>query len=368
MTVVRFENISKYFGDVIAVNKMNYQTQDGEFLTLLGPSGCGKTTTLRMVAGFYYPTEGAIRFNDRDVTYLPPESRNTGMVFQNYALFPHMTVFENVAYGLQARRMKKPVIQEKVARVLKLVQMDGYEGRKVHQLSGGQQQRVALARALVIEPDILLLDEPLSNLDAKLRRTTAEELRKIQKELGITTIYVTHDQEEAFSVSDRIIVMHQGNVHQIDTPADIFNRPKDTFVAEFLGHANLVGGRIAALNEGYLSVKTEWSDQPLKVDLRRQRSEWKWQPGEDVTVMIHTNQIRLATVDGAENTVKGTLRFIMFHGLNWLLEVQVGQQVCRMVVPNDASGVYRRLSVGDVLTVQFPPEEVYLIKKDGRQQ
>jgi iron(III) transport system ATP-binding protein len=204
MAKVTFKNVSKRFEKVIAVDNVNFHINDGEFFTLLGPSGCGKTTTLRMVAGFYYPSDGKVFFNDRDVTYLVPEARNTGMVFQNYALFPHMTVYENIAYGLQVRKIKGKIMKDKIYDVLNLVQMNGYENRKIAQLSGGQQQRVALARALVIRPDILLLDEPLSNLDTKLRKTTSEELRKLQKQLGITAIYVTHDQEEAFSVSDRV--------------------------------------------------------------------------------------------------------------------------------------------------------------------
>lgn len=368
MTIVRFENISKHFGDVIAVNQVNYQTEDGEFLTLLGPSGCGKTTTLRMVAGFYYPTHGSISFDDRDVTYLPPENRNTGMVFQNYALFPHMTVFENIAYGLQARKMKRAVIEKKVAEATKLVQMSGYERRKVHQLSGGQQQRVALARALVIEPDILLLDEPLSNLDAKLRRTTSEELRKIQKELGITTIYVTHDQEEAFSVSDRIIVMHEGNIHQVDAPVDIFNSPKDTFVAEFLGHSNIVQGVITSRDADSLTVKTAWVESPIKVALSRQRKEWNWTIGENVHVMIHTNQIRLANENENVNTVKGILKFKMFNGLNWVLEVQIGSTDCRVVFPNNSTTTYKDLAFGDELRLCLPPQEIYLMKETGGPQ
>ncbi|NLJ84964.1 MAG: ABC transporter ATP-binding protein [Firmicutes bacterium] len=362
MAIVRFENISKHFGNVVAVDSVTYETEDGEFLTLLGPSGCGKTTTLRMVAGFYYPTHGRLFFDDKDVTYVVPEARNTGMVFQNYALFPHMTVFENIAYGLQARRMQKAVIQKKVADAMELVQMTGYERRKVHELSGGQQQRVALARAVVIQPDILLLDEPLSNLDAKLRKTTSEELRRLQKQLGITTIYVTHDQEEAFSVSDRVIVMNAGAVHQIDTPVNTFNSPKDVFVAEFLGHSNLFPGKIVETDGESIIVETEALAGRVRAAKTRQRPEWKWHVGETVHVMIHTNQLKISSEPKPENTTTGILRFKMFNGLNWNLEFQVGDGTCRAIVPNEFTSDYADLSIGDELTLCYPYEEVYLIK------
>src|SRR5690606_19869690 len=222
MKAVRINDVSKKFGDVVSVKDLELDIKSGEFFTFLGPSGCGKTTTLRMIAGFYYPSQGKIYFDNQDVTTLQPNKRNIGMVFQNYALFPHMTVNENIAFGLEIRKYDRKTIKEKVDRIRELVHLGPYGSRKINELSGGQQQRVALARALVIEPDILLLDEPLSNLDAKLREETRIEIKRIQSELGVTTIYVTHDQTEAMAMSDRIMVMEHGVVKQIGTPQEIY--------------------------------------------------------------------------------------------------------------------------------------------------
>jgi iron(III) transport system ATP-binding protein len=231
---VQLKNITKKFDDVIAVNNISLTIHNGEFFSLLGPSGCGKTTVLRIIAGFYVPTSGEVLFNDKDVSTVPPNKRNTGMVFQNYALFPHMTVFENVAFGLRARKIPKQECRKRVDSALELVDLSGYCKRKVTLLSGGQQQRVALARAIVIEPAILLMDEPLSNLDAKLRRETRDQIRNLQKKLKITTIYVTHDQEEALTLSDRIAVMEKGVCQQMGTPDEIINNPANEFVASFI--------------------------------------------------------------------------------------------------------------------------------------
>lgn len=257
MKNVKIENVSKQFGKVHGVKDLNLDIKTGEFFTFLGPSGCGKTTTLRMIAGFYYPTEGKIYFDDRDVTLLQPNKRNIGMVFQNYALFPHMTVDENIAFGLQVRKFSKFEIKQKVDRIRGLVHLAQYGNRKINELSGGQQQRVALARALVIEPDILLLDEPLSNLDAKLREETRIEIKRIQSELGVTTIYVTHDQMEAMAMSDRIMVMDNGYVKQIGTPQEIYNRPLNRFVADFIGETNLIEATTIAIHDDEIQVKTK---------------------------------------------------------------------------------------------------------------
>ncbi|HLS08673.1 ABC transporter ATP-binding protein, partial [Lentibacillus sp.] len=238
MKSVRLEHITKMFGKARGVEDINIDIKSGEFFTFLGPSGCGKTTTLRMIAGFYFPTSGKIAFDNEDITTVKPNKRNIGMVFQNYALFPHMTVFENIAFGLQVRKLSKSVIKEKVEKAQEFVRLVGYGNRKITELSGGQQQRVALARALVIEPDILLLDEPLSNLDAKLREETRVEIKRLQVELGITTVYVTHDQHEAMAMSDRIMVMSEGEVQQIGTPQEIYNKPDNRFVASFIGETN----------------------------------------------------------------------------------------------------------------------------------
>ena len=242
MTAITIDGVARTFGAVRAVDNVSIAVRDGEFFTLLGPSGCGKTTLLRMVAGFCELDTGRILFGEERIDTLPPHKRNTGMVFQNYAVFPNLTVGDNVAYGLRARKVKGDAMRERVARALKLVQLDGYGERWPHQLSGGQLQRVAIARAIVIEPHVLLLDEPLSNLDAKLRVEMRGEIRRLQKLLGITVLYVTHDQEEALAISDRIAVMRAGRVEQITTPRAIYDQPVTPFVASFVGITNLIEG------------------------------------------------------------------------------------------------------------------------------
>ena len=240
--MITIRGVVKRFGAVTAVDRVDLAVEDGELFTLLGPSGCGKTTLLRLLAGFYQPDAGEIRFDDRVVNGLPPYERNIGMVFQNYALWPHMTVADNVAYGLKLRKLGAAEMAARLAEGLRKVNLAGFESRYPGQLSGGQQQRVALARALVLNPDILLLDEPLSNLDAKIRVQVRAEIRKLQQELGITTIYVTHDQEEALSLSDRVAVMNDGRVLQVGAPKDLYERPRTRFVADFVGTNNLVPG------------------------------------------------------------------------------------------------------------------------------
>ncbi len=253
MSAITLTGLTKRFGSVLAVDDLHLDVHNGELVALLGPSGCGKTTTLRMIAGFELPEAGEIEFDDRRVTELPPERRNIGMVFQNYALFPHMTVAENVAFGLEMRKEAAPTIRARVATTLAKVQLTGLEGRYPRQLSGGQQQRAALARALVVAPDVLLLDEPLANLDAKLREEMRFYVRSLQQEVGITTIYVTHDQAEAMVIADRIAVMFNGKIHQMAAPQEIYNRPHTWMVAEFIGLTNFIEGRIVG-REGQLLV------------------------------------------------------------------------------------------------------------------
>ncbi len=250
MAQVTLNRLTKHFDDTPVVKGISLTVADGEFFSLLGPSGCGKTTILRMIAGFIFPTSGTVCFDEQDVTNVPANRRNTGMVFQNYALFPHMTVFENVAFGLRTRKVTGAEIADRVARALDLVGLSGLEQRPVPQMSGGQQQRVALARAVVIEPDLLLLDEPLSNLDAKLREETRDQIRELQTKLGITAIYVTHDQEEALAVSDRIAVMEEGECRQLDRPDAIYRRPANRFVAAFMGSMNLWEGVVTDEGSG----------------------------------------------------------------------------------------------------------------------
>ena len=244
------KNITKVFpargttGEVTAVNDVSLDIQKGELVTLLGPSGCGKTTTLRIIAGFEFPTSGSLTLDGLEINSLPPHKREMSMVFQSYAIFPHLNVFENIAYGLNVQRLSKTAIKDRVNKVLDLVHLEGYGDRAPTQLSGGQQQRVALARALVMEPKVLLLDEPLSNLDAKLREEMRTEIRRIQKELNITSVYVTHDQIEAMTLSDRIVVMNQGIIEQIGSPVEIYRFPNSKFVANFIGRANFIPGEV----------------------------------------------------------------------------------------------------------------------------
>jgi iron(III) transport system ATP-binding protein len=248
MARVRLEGISKYYGTLKAVDNVSLEIEEGEFFTLLGPSGCGKTTTLRLIAGFIEPDQGELYFNDKCITDLPAHKRNTGMVFQDYALFPNLNVYENVAYGLKARKVDRKEIGKKVHSVLDKVELQGFEKRSSSVLSGGQQQRVALARALVIEPEVLLMDEPLSNLDANLRINMREVIKHLQKEVGITTILVTHDQEEAISISDRVAILKDGCIEQIGTSLDVYQHPVNRFVAEFMGSPNLLDAQVISYN------------------------------------------------------------------------------------------------------------------------
>src|SRR4051794_34861850 len=249
MARLDIQNLVKRYGDFHAVKDVSLSVADGEFVVLLGPSGCGKTTTLRMVAGFIEPTAGQVRLGGTDVTLLPPWKRNAGMVFQSYALFPHLTVAQNVAFGLEMRKVPKADMDKRVEEALALVRLSGLGGRLPRQLSGGQQQRVALARALAIRPDVLLLDEPLSNLDAKLRQEVRLEIRELQRQLGLTTVMVTHDQEEALTVADRLVVMADGEIRQIGSQRDLYERPADRFVAGFVGRSTFLDGRVTAPGE-----------------------------------------------------------------------------------------------------------------------
>jgi len=257
---IQLKDMVKRFGTLEAVSHVSLDIQDGELFTLLGPSGCGKTTILRLIGGFHKPDHGEVYFGDREVSGIPPYERNIGMVFQNYALWPHMTIFDNVAYGLKIKKAAGKEVSEKVGRALSLVNLTGLEKRYPGQLSGGQQQRVALARALVLNPDVLLLDEPLSNLDAKIRQQVRAEIRKLQKDLAITAIYVTHDQEEALTLSDRIAVLDHGKLQQLGSPRDLYQRPENPFVADFIGINNLIAGKVKEIQEekGWMAVETRF--------------------------------------------------------------------------------------------------------------
>jgi putative spermidine/putrescine transport system ATP-binding protein len=255
--MLRLEALNKKFGSTTAVSELSLELEEGEFLSLLGPSGCGKTTTLRMIAGFERPDSGRILLDGSDITRLPPQKRRTGMVFQSYALFPHLNVFENVAFGLRAQGTASADLSRRVSRALERVDLSGYESRSVQALSGGQQQRVALARAMAPEPPLLLLDEPLSNLDAALRERTRVELRSLLKEFGITAVFVTHDQEEAFGLSDRIAVLNHGVLQQLGSAEQLYDEPANAFVASFVGRANFIRGRVVERSGGRASCEVE---------------------------------------------------------------------------------------------------------------
>ena len=244
--IIELKHITKNFDDnFTAVDDFNLEVQRGEFVTFLGPSGCGKTTTLRMIAGFEMPTEGEILLNGKDISKLPPNKRPINTVFQRYALFPHLNIYDNIAFGLKLKKLPKAEIEKKVKKALEMVDLEGFEDRRVQTLSGGQQQRIAIARSLVNEPEILLLDEPLGALDLKMRKEMQLELKEMHERLGITFIYVTHDQEEALTMSDKIVVMSEGRIQQIGTPEDIYNEPKNAFVADFIGESNIFNGIMA---------------------------------------------------------------------------------------------------------------------------
>lgn len=351
---VNIENVSKQFGHVYGVKDLNLEIKAGEFFTFLGPSGCGKTTTLRMIAGFYYPSKGKIFFDERDVTRLQPNKRNIGMVFQNYALFPHMTVDENIAFGLQVRKFSKAEIQYKVDRIRGQVHLAAYGNRKINELSGGQQQRVALARALVIEPDILLLDEPLSNLDAKLREETRIEIKRIQSELGVTTIYVTHDQMEAMAMSDRIMVMENGLIKQIGTPQEIYNRPVDRFVANFIGETNLIEGTIQAINDEDIKVKT---DRGHIFTGRKQQSSptLTHMIGDKVFISIRPESIHLGVGD---NTLTGKITFVEFTGISVNYIVDFTAFSLKVMIINSYDQIKK---LGEDITINIAHDSLYFL-------
>ncbi|MCL5950242.1 MAG: ABC transporter ATP-binding protein [Chloroflexi bacterium] len=294
MAYLELTSLQKRFGGLTAVDSVSLAVQEGEFFALLGPSGCGKTTTLRMVAGLVTPDRGSVILGGKDITTEPPRARNLGMVFQSYALFPHLTVFENVAFGLSLRRQAAAAIRERVAQALDMVQLTGMEHRYPKQLSGGQQQRVALARAVVVQPRVLLFDEPLSNLDAKLREHMREEIRALQKRLGITAVYVTHDQTEALAVADRIAVMYMGKVQQCDTPVRVYEQPANELVADFIGQTNLLRGCVKQAGDQLTVVTQHAICVPLARDVNAR-------PGQELALAVRPERIRLVATGRAES-------------------------------------------------------------------
>ena len=322
------EGLGKHYGGVAAVESLDLSVQQGEFIALLGPSGCGKTTTLRMIAGLVDATAGRIVVGANDITYLPPYRRDFGLVFQNYALFPHMTVDQNVAFGLEMRRVPRDEVRRRVGQALELVRLADYGARRPRELSGGQQQRVALARALVIRPSILLLDEPLSNLDAKLREEMRTEIQDIQRRLGITTIFVTHDQIEALSMCDRVAVMQAGRLVQLGTPFDIYERPRNPFIADFVGRTNTLRGKVKA--SGSVEVG------PLTMSAAESPGR-----GEAVLVMIRPHRItirapRSSEVDAQLNVVAGRVTRTMYVGDILQYDVDIGPSILHVEQPTAA--------------------------------
>ena len=355
-SIVSLRNVEKWYGNNHVVKDMNLEIEEGEFLTLLGPSGCGKTTTLRMIAGFEDATEGSIEVQGVRVEEKEPFQRDVNTVFQNYSLFPHMTVYDNVAYGPTIRKMPKDEIRRRVTEMLELVQMANYEKRKPEALSGGQKQRIAIARALINNPRVLLLDEPLGALDLKLRKQMQIELKRLQKKLGITFVYVTHDQEEAMTMSDRIAVMRDGVILQMGAPMEIYERPATRFVADFIGESNVLEGRVTGVKEGVLSVETPaggvrcWG-QGFGV-------------GDALCVAIRPEYLRISRepVDGF--SLPATVKDFIYMGalIKTSLDLKNGQEVKLSRLEADSS-----LREGDAVHLWWEAEKAVAIHDDSRQ-
>ncbi|HWR12987.1 MAG TPA: ABC transporter ATP-binding protein [Rectinemataceae bacterium] len=359
MTSIRIEGIEKSFGSMRALKGVTLKVEPGELFTLLGPSGCGKTTLLRTVAGFYRQNAGDIFLGDELVNDMPAYKRETGMVFQNYAVFPHMTVFENVAYGLRVRKMRGPEVSAKVEAALKSVRLSGYGDRTPDQLSGGQQQRVGLARAMVIEPRVLLLDEPLSNLDAKLRVEMRSEIRDIQKAMGITALYVTHDQEEALAISDRIAVIAEGVVQQVGTPWIIYKAPINLFVATFVGTMNLLEGEIVAI-DGDKRVKIRVKGGEFLVAAPSEGSVI----GRRVTVGFRPEAPRFNPQAGAENMIEATVCAHTFLGSTATIGLEVGETP--IIVEYHRPESLDELRAGSAAKITLDPSSILLFDPETK--
>ena len=357
---VRLVDVTKSFGDFNAVDHIDLEVQDGEFFSLLGPSGCGKTTTLRMIGGFEQPTSGLIELQGEDVTWLPPYQRNVNTVFQNYALFPHLSIFENVAFGLRRRRVADATIRQRVTEMLELVELPGFEKRKPNQISGGQAQRVALARALINRPAVLLLDEPLGALDLKLRKQMQVELKRIQQEVGITFIYVTHDQEEAMTMSDRIAVMHKGRYEQLGQPEELYERPRTRFVASFLGICNLLQVDPDGSADGYAVVRLA-DRTPLRVPRALV-------PGANrLEIGVRPEKIRLfervEDAPAGSNLVEGVVRDASYLGVStqYIAELRGGEKVTvyeQNVSHTAHDSLYRQ---GETVQLGWSPDHTFVV-------
>lgn len=342
--LIHAKNIVKSYDDNTVVKNVSVWVKEEEFLTILGPSGCGKTTILKILGGFVKPDEGKIIFNNNNITALPPYEREINTVFQKYALFPHMNVFENIAFGLKIKKLKKNEIRKKVKRILELVNLDGFENRLITQLSGGQQQRIAIARALVNEPKVLLLDEPLGALDLKLRKEMQVELKNMQKKLGITFIYVTHDQEEALTMSDKIIVMNDGIVQQVGTPKDIYNEPANAFVAKFIGESNIFDGTMI---DDYL---VEVFNQRLKC------LDANFDKNEMVDVVIRPEDFKI--VPPEQGFIKGRVTAVVFKGVHYEIVVNAQNYIFTIHTTKESY-------VNDVVGLQLTPDDLHIMRKVG---
>ena len=359
MVSVKFERVTKILGQSRAVDNLTLEIKPGELFFLLGPSGCGKTTALRLVAGFYIPDEGRIMFNERDQSRVPPHKRNTGMVFQNYALWPHMDVRNNVAYGLKMRRVSEEEKNKRVTRALETVQMEAYAERMPNQLSGGEQQRVALARALVIEPDVVLLDEPLSNLDAKLRIEMRGQIKEIHRKIARTMIYVTHDQAEALSMADRIAVMRRGHIVQVGTPRQLYTRAESAFVAEFIGGTNLLPGTLEERGE-WLTVRTQ-------VGVVRGLNGVKGMArGDPVVCSVRPEAVRLHRSEGSTpeqpNRLTGEVQSIMYLGDSEQYSLRLADGSFVRAVEHNPTA--RKAEVGDRVVLQVDAHEVIVLPRE----
>jgi putative spermidine/putrescine transport system ATP-binding protein len=350
MSFLQLTDVTKFYGSTCAVQAMNLAVEKGEFVSLLGPSGCGKTTTLQMVAGFEAVSSGRIELDGRDITHAKANTRGLGIVFQSYALFPHMTVADNVSFGLEMRKMPKTERKERVAQALALVHLEKHATRYPRELSGGQRQRVALARALVIEPPVLLLDEPLSNLDAKLREEMQFELRQIQRKVGTTTVMVTHDQSEAMSISDRVVVMEAGRATQIDHPHRVYEHPRTRFISTFVGKANLLPGKVTASGN-----RTHVAVGPLALQVEQPGFE----PGAAVLLSVRPEKLQL--VPAVQGRLDGEVGERFFLGSQWLYRVatQVGDLM--VLAPNDGRNA---LSEGERTGLDWPDHCMRLLPAD----
>ncbi len=351
MAFLELQDVRKIFNQTVAVDTFNLQVDRGEFVSFLGPSGCGKTTTLRMIAGFERPSAGVIKINGADVTNRPPNRRNVGMVFQSYALFPNMTVADNIGFGLKVARKPAAEINQRVQEMLALIHMAKFGGRYPYQMSGGQQQRVALARAIAIQPQVLLLDEPLSALDAKIRVSLRNEIRAIQRQLGITTIYVTHDQEEALSLSDRVVVMSEGHVEQIGTPFQIYNFPQTPFVASFVGTLNQLCGQVVDAASGRLVIDGQeiCSAKPIE---NLGKGDW-------ATIAVRPEIVSLDGSTGEGNHMQGTVEDINFLGSIVRIRVRFKDNTIYFDKFNNPHLTLPQR--GAAVTLTFPKEAVFVL-------